>query len=90
MHREMLEATIVWICDWFMVCGLYGRQPVSLPEWSKGLRSGRNVFERVDSNPTADTTFRFHTRRVVISLVLRIWYPFRVRSSPRIAIVSQR
>ena len=27
---------------------------VSLPEWSKGLRSGRNVFERVGSNPTAD------------------------------------
>ncbi len=22
--------------------------------WSKGLRSGRNVFERVGSNPTAD------------------------------------
>ena len=30
---------------------------VSLPEWSKGLRSGRNVFERVGSNPTADMTF---------------------------------
>ena len=30
---------------------MYG---VSLPEWSKGLRSGRNVFERVGSNPTAD------------------------------------
>lgn len=30
---------------------------VSLPEWSKGLRSGRNVFERVGSNPTADIHF---------------------------------
>jgi hypothetical protein len=30
---------------------------VSLPEWSKGLRSGRNVFERVGSNPTADIPF---------------------------------
>ena len=30
---------------------------VSLPEWSKGLRSGRNVFERVGSNPTADISF---------------------------------
>ena len=27
---------------------------VSLPEWSEGLRSGRSVFERVGSNPTAD------------------------------------
>ena len=34
------------VCSW-LVC-------VSLPEWSKGLRSGRNVFERVGSNPTAD------------------------------------
>ena len=31
---------------------------VSLPEWSKGLRSGRNVFERVGSNPTADIFHR--------------------------------
>lgn len=31
---------------------------VSLPEWSKGLRSGRNVFERVGSNPTADIFLR--------------------------------
>ena len=33
---------------------------VSLPEWSKGLRSGRNVFERVGSNPTADIRFGRH------------------------------
>lgn len=31
---------------------------VSLPEWSKGLRSGRNVFELVGSNPTADILLR--------------------------------
>ena len=41
---------------------------VSLPEWSKGLRSGRNVFERVGSNPTADIFLRNgdnqHTREV--------------------------
>ena len=35
---------------------------VSLPEWSKGLRSGRNVFERVGSNPTADI-FTHNSRR---------------------------
>lgn len=27
---------------------------VGLPEWSKGSRSGRDVFVRVGSNPTAD------------------------------------
>ena len=37
-----------------MLCGGDSGEPVSLPEWSKGLRSGRNVFERVGSNPTAD------------------------------------
>ena len=41
---------VVRVCK----CGLWWEQRVSLPEWSKGLRSGRNVFERVGSNPTAD------------------------------------
>jgi hypothetical protein len=42
------------------------KQRVSLPEWSKGLRSGRNVFGLVGSNPTADilphttTNFTLH------------------------------
>ena len=39
------------------MCGDVSGEPVSLPELSKGLRSGRNVFERVGSNPTADKTF---------------------------------
>lgn len=30
-----------------------------MPEWSKGLRSGRNVFELVGSNPTADILLHF-------------------------------
>ena len=39
---------------------------VSLPEWSKWLRSGRNVFERVGSNPTADILYaRQRTQRHV-------------------------
>ena len=41
----------------FVICGEDSGELVSLPEWSKGLRSGRNVFERVGSNPTADTSF---------------------------------
>ena len=39
---------------YLMMCEVGSGEPVSLPEWSKGLRSGRNVFERVGSNPTAD------------------------------------
>jgi hypothetical protein len=39
-------------CVFMLVCVC--KVSVSLPEWSKGLRSGRNVFERVGSNPTAD------------------------------------
>ena len=40
-----------------VLCGDDSGEPVSLPEWSKGLRSGRNVFERVGSNPTADISY---------------------------------
>ena len=40
-----------------MVCGDDSGERVSLYEWSKGLRSGRNAFERVGSNPTADIPF---------------------------------
>ncbi|KAI9895132.1 hypothetical protein PsorP6_019013 [Peronosclerospora sorghi] len=43
------------------------RSSVSLPEWSKGLRSGRNGFERVGSNPTAATD---HCTSVSYSLLL--------------------
>ena len=52
----------VLLCLFVCVCFFKGLKKrgccvicnVSLPEWSKGLRSGRNVFERVGSNPTAD------------------------------------
>ena len=49
----MVECVVLCGMLFVFVC-LYN---VSLPEWSKGLRSGRNVFERVGSNPTADMTF---------------------------------
>ena len=39
------------------MCGFDKGKPVRLPELSKGLRSGRNVFKRVGPNPTADTSF---------------------------------
>lgn len=29
-----------------------GNSSAQVPEWSKGLRSGRNVFALVGSNPT--------------------------------------
>ena len=46
--------------------------PVSLPEWSKGLRSGRNVFERVGSNPTADKALCIHAQQGFINPFARI------------------
>ena len=39
---------------------------VSLPEWSKGLRSGRNVFGLVGSNPTADILLRNTTNNKTV------------------------
>ena len=42
------------VAEVFFMYGPNCVERVSLPEWSKGLRSGRNVFERVGSNPTAD------------------------------------
>ena len=45
------------------MCGDDSGEAVSLPEWSKGLRSGRNVFERVGSNPTADKSFAATTTK---------------------------
>ena len=48
-----------WVCE--------SPRAVSLPEWSKGLRSGRNVFERVGSNPTADKALCIHAQQGFIN-----------------------
>ena len=47
---------------------------VGLPEWSKGSRSGRDVFVRVGPNPTADILcFTFWHMNAVCARALQ-WY----------------
>ena len=61
------------------MCGDDSGKPVSLPEWSKGLRSGRNVFERVGSNPTADKSFAAAHNKMLQRLLTRsLTYLFTV------------
>lgn len=49
----LIVKRFLFVCVCCCICA------VSLPEWSKGLRSGRNVFELVGSNPTADILLVF-------------------------------
>ena len=57
------------------MCGCDKGEPVSLSECSKGLRSGRNVFERVGSNPTADTFFAIRWHRCLLVLFMPTKHP---------------
>ena len=71
------------------MCGFDKGEPVRLPEWSKGLRSGRKVFERVGSNPTADTSFCYRAQQsavtsthVLVSLFAVYWAHFCRQEAP--------
>ncbi len=65
-------------------------QCVSLPEWSKGLRSGRNVFERVGSNPTADIFCRTTRHNEGATLELARWFSTSRLVQKRATLSSQR
>ena len=62
-----LLSVVCWyekaVAEVFFMYGPNCVERVSLPEWSKGLRSGRNVFERVGLNPTADKSFAATTTK---------------------------
>ena len=65
---------------WFVIVLRSKSISVSLPEWSKGLRSGRNVFERVGSYPTADISFYAQPH---------LWQtPFYATHRPRPSVIS--
>lgn len=54
-HNLYLKFVLLWhlaVYIWIVIVCWY--KVVGLPEWSKGSRSGRDVFVRVGSNPTAD------------------------------------